>query len=209
VVSWQRQFGAYPALVNRYGPTEATIGATSFDFGAGFRAEDPVPIGTPFPGVRAYVLDPEGRPKPIGVPGEPHLGGVQVARGYLNRPELTAEKFVPDPFTAEPSARLYRTGDFARWLANGNLECLGRIDSRVKVRGFRIELGEIQSWLAVHPRVREVAVVAREDQAGNRRLVAYVAPQEGSVTGGEVDRNRGASVALEEPPRRLLYVARL
>ena len=109
-------------------------------------------------------------------------------RGYLNRPELTAEKFVPDPFAAESSARLYRTGDFARWLASGNLECLGRIDSQVKIRGFRIELGEIQSRLAVHPRVREVAVVAREDQTGNKRLVAYVVPQEGSVTGGEVDR---------------------
>src|SRR6185369_4674958 len=95
VVSWQRHFGADPVLSNRYGPTEATIGATSFDFAAGFHAEDPVPIGRPFPGVRAYVLDPEGRPTPIGVPGELHLGGVQVARGYLNRPALTAEKFVP------------------------------------------------------------------------------------------------------------------
>ncbi|OSI54391.1 hypothetical protein BSZ15_22670 [Bradyrhizobium canariense] len=188
VVSWQRQFGTYPRLVNRYGPTEVTIGATSAGFPAGFRAEDPVPIGKPFSGVRAYVLDSQGRPTPIGVQGELPLGGVQVARGYLNRPALTAEKFVPDPFAAEPSARLYRTGDFARWLANGNLEYLGRIDSQVKIRGFRIELGEIQSRLAVHPRVREVAVIAREDQPGNKRLVAYVVPQEGSVTGGVVDR---------------------
>ena len=188
VVSWQRHFGERPRLVNRYGPTEATVGATDAELRAGFRAVDPVPIGTPYAGVRAYVLDRNGRPTPVGVPGELHLGGVQVARGYLNRPELTAEKFVPDPFTTEPSARMYRTGDFARWLANGNLECLGRIDSQVKIRGFRIELGEIQSRLAVHPRVREVTVIVREDQPGNKRLVAYVVPHEGSVTGADVDR---------------------
>jgi amino acid adenylation domain-containing protein len=188
VVSWQQQFGMYPALMNVYGPTEATIGATCFEFTAGFRVQDPVLIGRPFSGVRAYVLDSEGQPTPIGVPGELHLGGVQVARGYLNHPQLTAEKFVPDPFTAEPSSRLYRTGDLARWLDNGNLECLGRIDSQVKIRGFRIELGEIESRLAVHPLVREVAVVAREDEPGTKRLVAYVVPREGSVAGGDLGR---------------------
>ncbi len=162
---------------NAYGPTEATIGPT---FGLIKDLPEEVtniPIGRPIANTQVYLLDQHLQPVPIGVPGELYVGGVGVSRGYLNRPELTAEKFIPHPFSFEPGARLYKTGDLARFLPDGHLEFLGRLDHQVKVRGFRIELEEIQAKLEQHPAVRQAIVLAREDQPGNLRLVAYVVPK--------------------------------
>ena len=161
-------------MVNEYGPTEAVVGCCVYELPPGPVAAGPVPIGRPLPGTRLHTLDRWGSLVPAGVPGELYAGGEGLARGYLGRPALTAERFVPDPFSAEPGARLYRTGDLARLRRDGNLEFLGRIDQQVKVRGYRIEPGEIAVALLEHTDVREAVVLAREDDPGDRRLVAYV-----------------------------------
>src|SRR5205085_402043 len=135
-----------------------------------------VPIGRPIWNTQIYILDALLQPVPIGVPGELHIGGVGLARGYLKRPELTAEKFIRDPFNPEPAARLYKTGDLARFLPDGNVEYLGRIDHQVKIRGLRIELGEIEATLAQHPATQGCVVMAREDTPGDKRLVGYLVP---------------------------------
>ncbi|HYO62150.1 MAG TPA: amino acid adenylation domain-containing protein, partial [Pyrinomonadaceae bacterium] len=161
-------------LMNVYGPTENTTFSTWFRVREVAEGVHTIPIGAPISNTRAYVLDRRQRPVPVGVAGELYLGGDGLARDYLNRPALTAERFVPDPFTDEPGARLYRTGDLVRFLADGQIEFVGRIDQQVKIRGFRIELGEIEAVLNEHESVSESVVVAREDAPGERRLVGYL-----------------------------------
>jgi len=176
-------------LLNVYGPTEATITTSMFEVDT--IAHDGVvpkrvPIGRPMLNRTIYILDPYGNMVPSGVSGEIHIGGDYLACGYLNRPELTAAKFVPDPFNKKPGARLYKTGDLGRYLPDGNIEFLGRIDHQVKIRAFRIEPGEIETVLVQHPAVLETVVLAREDQAGEKRLTAYI-----------VSRGRGKLTASE------------
>jgi amino acid adenylation domain-containing protein/non-ribosomal peptide synthase protein (TIGR01720 family) len=179
LASWFERHGdRTPTLVNMYGITETTVHVTwrpirTSDLHRGSL------LGRPLPDLSLYVLDAALRPQPIGVPGEIHVGGAGLAQGYFGQPERTAERFLPDPFSGEPGARLYRSGDLARRLPDGDLEYLGRIDHQVKIRGFRIELGEIEAALTAHPQVREAVVLARDGGSGERRLVAYVVPAPG------------------------------
>ena len=209
-----------PALriINHYGPTETTVGVLTYDLG-GDQLEAKVnsttaPLGRPLPNIRAYLLNEYLRqPAPIGTVGEVYIGGAGVGRGYLNHPQLTAERFVRDPFSANESARLYKTGDLARMLLDGNLEFLGRADDQVKIRGFRIELGEIESVLVKHPKVREAVILAREDVPGEKRLVAYVVFKDDVLSGAELREHLqhklpeymvpGAFVALKRLPLTL------
>jgi amino acid adenylation domain-containing protein len=162
-------------LQNHYGPTEAHVVTWHTLQGDPAAWPAQVPIGRPIANAEIHLLDRHGQPVPVGVPGELYIGGVCLARGYLHRPDLTSEKFVAHPFSEDPGARLYRTGDAARWRADGTIECLGRLDSQVKLRGFRIELGEVEAVLSQHPAVRATAVIVREDQRGDKNLLAYVA----------------------------------
>jgi acyl-coenzyme A synthetase/AMP-(fatty) acid ligase/acyl carrier protein len=177
-----RLFAVLPdaELHNLYGPTEAAIEVTAWQC----RRDDPrrvVPIGAPIANTTIHILNDRMQPVPIGIPGELYIGGVQVAVGYINQPELTAERFIPDPF--DPRGRLYKTGDLARWLPDGQVDFLGRLDHQIKLRGQRIELGEIEAVLRRHPAVTEVVVVAREDPRGDQRLVAYITPSSHASSG--------------------------
>jgi amino acid adenylation domain-containing protein/thioester reductase-like protein len=182
---WQQLVGDRVMWINAYGPTEATITATVYQLAPTSESSyiNSVSIGRPIANTQIYILDKNLQPVPIGVPGELHIGGLGLAERYLNHPDLTAQKFIPNPFThfgLPKLERLYKTGDQARYLPDGNIEFLGRIDNQVKIRGFRIELGEIEAVLAQHPEVRASAVIARVDQPGNKQLVAYIVPNDQS-----------------------------
>ncbi len=170
-------------LFNVYGPTETTVWSTAAEI------TDPstISVGRPLANVRTYVLDPRGEPVPMGVPGELYIGGAGVARGYHARPELTAERFLPDPFGVTPDARMYQTGDLVRWRADGGLDYLGRLDHQIKVRGHRIEPGEIENVLERHPAVRQAVVVAQGTNATDYQIMAYIVP-EGEITAGDLRR---------------------
>ncbi|GAB1510164.1 amino acid adenylation domain-containing protein [Actinophytocola sp. KF-1] len=183
-------------LHNLYGPTEAAIDVSSWHCDPAALAQvTSVPIGAPIANLRLYVLDERGNPAPVGVAGELHIGGVGLARGYHRRPALTAERFVPDPFAGDPGSRLYRTGDLARWRPDGTIDFLGRIDHQVKLRGLRIELGEIEAALRDQDGVTEAAVIVREDNPGDKRLVAYTV---GPVSGAGPDMKAALKETLPE-----------
>jgi acyl-coenzyme A synthetase/AMP-(fatty) acid ligase/acyl carrier protein len=166
-------------LINGYGPTETTIYST-----VGALDPSAITIGRPVANTRIYILSDDLALQPIGVAGEIWIGGEGLARGYRHRPALTAERFLPDPFSSRPGARMYRTGDLGRWRPDGRIECLGRTDDQVKVRGHRIELGEIEAALAQHPSVAVCAAAVREDAPGDLRLIAYLVPRDGVAAPG-------------------------
>ncbi|SMO63583.1 amino acid adenylation domain-containing protein [Melghirimyces algeriensis] len=177
-IAFWKQAAPETRLINEYGPTETVVGCAVYE--AVEATDRPVPIGRPIANMQLYVLDEFMQPVPIGVQGELYIGGIALADGYHNRPELTAERFVPHPFSNQPGDRLYKTGDMVRYLSDGNLEYMGRVDDQVKVRGYRIEPGEIEAVLLQHSRVAEATVILREDTPGDQRLVAYVTVSEGN-----------------------------
>ena len=179
-------------VYNLYGPTEATIWCASARLAHG----QPVTIGRPMANTSLYILDSHRRPVPVGVVGELYIGGDGLARGYHNRPELTAEKFIPNPFRDEPGGRLYATGDLARFRLNGEIDVLGRTDFQVKIHGYRIELGEIEAVLGEHPEVRQAVAVVREDQPGDKRLVVYIV----TASGAALNENELRSYLREKLP---------
>ncbi|MBE8992053.1 amino acid adenylation domain-containing protein, partial [Nostoc sp. LEGE 12450] len=183
-------------LINEYGPTETVVGCCIYEVTNQTSLLEGILIGRPIANTQIYILDQNLQPVPVGVPGELHIGGAGLARGYLNRPELTQEKFIPNPFEEAGGrrqkaggSRLYKTGDLARYLPDGNIEYLGRIDNQVKIRGFRIELGEIEAVLSQHKDVQANCVIAREDNRGDKRLVAYIVPQKEQTPTVSVLRN--------------------
>jgi len=172
-------------LINLYGSSEVAADVTCFAVES-TKSLDAVPIGRPIANTHAYVLDKYFQPAPIGVPGEIFIGGEGLARGYLDRPDLTAERFVPDPFASNAGARLFRTGDLGRYFPDGNIEYRGRRDHQVKIRGFRIELGEVEAALSSHPHVREAVVIALDDERAEKRLVAYIVAESNQPTASEL-----------------------
>jgi amino acid adenylation domain-containing protein len=183
---WQQTPFKEVRLLNAYGPTETIITATTFEVSSSREPLQRIPIGKKRGNRLCYMMDRWGQLVPIGVPGELHIGGAWLARGYHNRPELTAEKFIPNSFSADPKARLYKTGDLARFLPDGNIEYLGRLDHQVKIRGFRIELGEIEEVLNQYHGIRTSIVAAQEDVPGNKRLVGYIVSRNGPIDTAEL-----------------------
>jgi non-ribosomal peptide synthetase component F/aryl carrier-like protein len=196
-----------PLIVNMYGITEITVHATyrvirKQDLTNGSGSV----IGVPIPDLQIYLVDEDLKPVPAGVPGEICVGGAGVARGYLNRPDLNDKRFLPDPFSTEPGAIMYRSGDLAQFSAKGELEYLGRMDHQVKIRGFRVELGEIESGLNAHPAIRESAVIAHDDRAGGKRLVAYVVPINSAPTVTDLRAHLGKKVPDYMIPATFMFL---
>lgn len=199
-------------VLNHYGPTEATVGATTYavDLSEREPLSDTIPLGRPLANVQVFILDKGMRPAPIGVPGELHIGGAGLARGYVGRADATAEGFIPHPYSEKLGERLYRTGDLARHLPDGRIEFLGRIDDQVKIHGFRIEPAEIAGVLRLHPRVREAVVVAREDQPGEKRLVAYVVSRDQKAhDAGELKKFLQGKLPEYMIPKGIVFLASL
>jgi amino acid adenylation domain-containing protein len=198
-------------IINEYGPTETVVGCCVYETAAGATLPGAVPIGRPIANTQIYLLDQHLRPVPSGVRGEIYIAGDGLARGYLNRPDVTAERFIANPFGAGAGERLYKTGDLARLLPSGEMEYLGRMDYQVKVRGFRIELGEIEQVLAAHPCVRDALVMAREDSGGEKQLAAYVVVEQGeeTVTAGQLVRYLGERLPDYMVPRHMVLMGRI
>ncbi|HEX5081729.1 MAG TPA: amino acid adenylation domain-containing protein, partial [Blastocatellia bacterium] len=197
---WQKEF-PHTRLINEYGPTETVVGCVVYEVKDGRHIVGPAPIGRPIANTRLYVLDQYGLPVPVGVAGELYIGGKGLARGYWRRADLTAERFVPDPFSSSPGERLYRTGDLVRYLPDGAMEYLGRADTQIKLGGHRIEPGEIEYHLRLHAAVREAAVTVRRDPHAQERLVAYVTPVEGQ---GEPTTRELREFLLQRLPEYML-----
>lgn len=206
--TWHKLAGNKVRWVNTYGPAEASVVATSYEpkLQPGETPPAVLPIGRPVANARVYLLDPDLNLVPVGVPGELHIGGVGVAHGYLNHPQLTTQKFIPDIFSDDPAARMYKTGDLARYLPNGEIEFVGRRDNQVKIRGFRVEPGEIESVLAKHPGVTDTAIVLRQDSTGNKRLVGYVVRMHDSVTEAELRAHVQAQLPEYMVPSEFVFL---
>ncbi|HEX5324358.1 MAG TPA: amino acid adenylation domain-containing protein, partial [Capsulimonadaceae bacterium] len=206
VALW-REHAPKTRLINEYGPTETVVGCCVYECGGDepLNGISSVPIGRPIANTQLYVLDSNLQPVPMGMPGELYIGGDGLARGYYNRPDLTAERFIPNPFSDEPGARLYRTGDLCRYLEDGNLEYFGRIDHQVKIRGYRIELGEIESVLRQHPAVRESIAIVREDTPGDKRLVAYMVAESSALPQAEAQQTQTEQVSDWQEMYETLY----
>lgn len=206
--TWQRLVGSHVRWINTYGPAEASIVATTYEPKLQADEEPPahLPIGRPVANTRVYLLDADLNLVPVGVPGELHIGGVGVARGYLNLPQLTGKKFIRDIFSEDPSVRLYKTGDLAKYLWNGEIEFVGRCDNQVKIRGFRVEPGEIESVLSKHPGVQENAIVLRQDSTGAKRLVGYVVRSNEALVEGELRQHVKAYLPEYMVPSEFVFL---
>jgi amino acid adenylation domain-containing protein len=195
-VAFWREHSPETRVINEYGPTETVVGCCVYEMPQGDTKAGPVPIGRPIANTNIYLLDEKLRPVATGVSGELYIGGDGLARGYLAQPEITAERFIPHPFSENSGERIYRTGDMARYRENGEIEYLGRVDHQVKVRGFRVELGEIEAVLRQYPQINDVVVMAREEVLGDRRIVAYLVSSEEDLSLNDI--RRFLSVKLPE-----------